>query len=162
MLLVVSAQDGLLYPLHLGLEGLQLCSEAINGLLPKQREEEDEGLEVTPRKGSVLGSSVCLCFTEQCRLLLFDPLLLETYIHLLRSLGAHIRAFKAGGGLAFNTYANQAQCPFPFSPLTAPVSYLLVQPYILSLVQLQGAFLSPCFSPGQASLPPTPRPPPSG
>ena len=33
VLLVVSAQDGLLCPLHLGLEGLQLCSQSVNGLL---------------------------------------------------------------------------------------------------------------------------------
>lgn len=36
VLLIVSAQNGLLYSLHLGLEGLQLGGQSVNGLLENE------------------------------------------------------------------------------------------------------------------------------
>lgn len=44
VLLVVSAQDGLLCPLHLGLEGLYLCGQSVNGLLEGEQTGDEASL----------------------------------------------------------------------------------------------------------------------
>lgn len=68
VLLIVSAQNGLFYPLHLGLEDLQLRGQSINGLLEKGVGERwskrgSERLEVdfcSSQRGGSLGSCIYL------------------------------------------------------------------------------------------------------
>lgn len=79
----------------------------------------------------------------------------------LHTLGDDVRAFKAGGSLAFKIHANRARCPCPFSSLTAPSTRLSCSQRHITLPAarcIPVSILLPC----QGFLPPEPCPLPLG
>lgn len=79
----------------------------------------------------------------------------------LHTLGDDVRAFKAGGSLAFKIHANRARCPCPFSSLTAPSTRLSCSQRHITLPAarcIPVSILLPC----RGFLPPEPCPLPLG